>query len=82
MAQHIKDLFEEKARAGDGLFAIAYAIVDLADSQEATAKALKKLGLNDAATTMGAMELISLSIEKSGQTIADQIASVGQAISD
>lgn len=81
MELHIKDLFEKKARAGDGLFAIAYALVDLADSQEATAKALKKLGLADAATDFGALEALGMAIERAGQSIADQIEGAGQAIS-
>ena len=34
MAKHILDEFEDKARAGDGQFAIAYALLRLADTHE------------------------------------------------
>lgn len=39
----IRELFEEKARKGDGAYAIAFALMDLSDSQEAAAKALQRL---------------------------------------
>lgn len=78
---HIKDLFEERARKGDGLFAIAYALVDLADSQEATARALKKLGLADAATPFGAIEALGLQIEKAATIVGDQLENAAQVLS-
>lgn len=68
--KHIKDLFEDKARAGDGSFAIAYAVLDLADAQVATARALNKLGLGDASTPFGALEALGMQIEKAAEIIA------------
>jgi len=80
MEMHIQDLFEKKARAGDGLFAIAYSLVDLAESQKATARALTKLGMNDAGTPMGAIETLAYEIKKAGQSVAEEIESVGTSI--
>lgn len=76
----IKDFFEEKARKGDGAFAIAYALVDLADSQEATAKAIQKLGLADASTHLGALEALGMSVEKAADVLGGQIESAAASI--
>jgi hypothetical protein len=73
LAQHIKDLFEDKARKGDAGFAIAYALIDLADAQDATAKALQRLGMGDAATRMGAIEGLAVEIKEGTSRIADSI---------
>ena len=70
--KHIKDLFEDKARAGDGSFAIAYALLDLADAQAATSRALFKLGLADASTPFGALEALGMQIEKAAEILGDK----------
>lgn len=72
MHEELRDLFEKRARGGDGAFAIAWAILDLSDSQEAAAKALKKLGNGDASTHIGAIESLGMQIEK----VADAISSI------
>ena len=41
---HIRDEFDDRARKGDGLFAIAFALLELADAQQSTATWLKHLG--------------------------------------
>lgn len=68
--KHIKDLFEDKARAGDGSYAIAYALLDLADAQAAASRALNKLGVGDASTPFGALEALGMQIEKAAEIIA------------
>lgn len=73
MTQHIKDFFEDKARKGDAGFAVAYALIELADAQEATAKALQRLGMGDAATPMGAIENLSLEIKKAALFVGEAI---------
>ena len=40
---NIHDLFEEKARAGDGRFAIAFAIMELAEAHKSVATWMKYL---------------------------------------
>jgi hypothetical protein len=47
VVKHTYDYFEEKARAGDGAFAVAFALLELADAQNKTAKALDQIGFND-----------------------------------
>jgi|GEM_PF-3216430 len=69
----IRELIEKKARAGDGAFAIAYALLDLSDSQEATAKALQRLGNGNASTDLGAIENLSMQVEKAATTLGDQL---------
>jgi hypothetical protein len=69
----IKDVFEEKARKGDGVFAIAYALMDLSDSQEATAKALQRLGLGNASTDFGAIEALGMQIEKAANILGEHL---------
>ena len=74
MEDHIRDVFEEKARKGEGQFAIAFALLELADAQSACARELNRLGFNGAATEFGAMEALTMGIEKAGEMIADSVA--------
>ena len=53
---NIQDFFEDKARKGDGAYAIAYALMELANAQNSTATWIKYLGNGDAASPMGAIE--------------------------
>lgn len=76
----MKDFCEKKARQGDAGFAIAYALLDLSDSQEATAAALQRLGFGNASTHFGAIEGLSMQVEKAAQIIGDNIDSAGSAI--
>jgi hypothetical protein len=76
MSQHIEDLFEEKARAGDGSFAIAYALLRLADEQKATAYQIRQLGFGDAATSMGGIEHLTLHLSRTGETIAEALRAI------
>jgi hypothetical protein len=69
----MKEIFAKKAKAGDGAFAIAYAILDLSDSQEATSKALQRLGNGNASTDVGAIEGLSMQIVKAAENIAESI---------
>jgi hypothetical protein len=74
----LRDLFEERARKGDAGFAVAYALLDVADAQYAIREALRSLGNGDTATKMGAIENLagkvaglSISLEGIGTSIAD-----------
>lgn len=73
MAKHIQDLFEDKARKGDGAYAVAYALLELARAQERTATQLKNLGLADASTPYGAMEALIMQMKETGETIANAL---------
>ena len=64
-------MFLDKSRSGE--FAVAYAILVLADKTDGVARALRLLGTADAATPMGALEVVSASLER----IADAISDVG-----
>jgi hypothetical protein len=70
--EDLRTFFKKKACTGDGAFAIAWALMDLSDSQEATAKAIQKLGNADAATPFGAIESLGMQVEK----IADAISAL------
>lgn len=73
--QHIEDLFEDRARKGDGSFAIAFALMQTAREQKNIAYQLERLGLGDAASSMGAIELLSKTIDEAGRNIS---ASLGE----
>ncbi len=45
--QQLETLFREKANAGDGRFAIAWALVHLAATHNQVALALDRLGINE-----------------------------------
>lgn len=70
MAKHIQDVFEDKARAGDGAYAVAFALLELARAQDRTATQLKNLGFADASTPFGAMEALIMQMKETGETIA------------
>ncbi|MEY9590597.1 hypothetical protein ABIA06_002888 [Bradyrhizobium yuanmingense] len=76
--QHIENYFEERARSGDGAFAIAYALLELRDAQIHTARALNKLGVGDASTHFGAIENLAMEIKDAARVIAE----IGSAITE
>lgn len=67
--KHLHDVIEEKART-DGSFAIAYALLRVANAQADTATHLKYLGNGDAATPMGAIEAFGAHIGEKLDAIA------------
>lgn len=70
---HIEDVFEQKARAGDGSFAIAYALLQLAQAQDRTATQIKNLGFADAMTPFGAIEALNMQIKETGELLAEAL---------
>lgn len=64
---HTHDLFEKKARAGDGHFAIAFALMRLADANESIAKELAHVSNYQ-------------SIEMLDVTIGNKLAGIGEAL--
>jgi hypothetical protein len=65
----------ERANIVDGLYAIAGAISDLAH-------AIHRLGTNDAATPMGAIEVLSVEIKEGTSRVADAIGEVASMLAD
>jgi hypothetical protein len=76
MTKQLDEIIEEKANS-DGLFAIAYAVLQLVDAQYATAKALNKLGVAEASTPFGAIEAHSMSVQKVADALADISGALG-----
>jgi hypothetical protein len=62
VAKHIEDVFEEKARAGDGQFAMAYALLKLAQNHERLATKVGYLGFDAPGShpAPGALEFIGM----------------------
>jgi len=52
-SKNIRDYFEDKARSGDGAFAVAFALMELAEAQKRSAKALDQIGFNDGRHSSG-----------------------------
>ena len=71
MTDHrLKEEYERKSLQKDGgLFAIARAILGSADHLNDVAYALRALGTADAATRMGAIELLSMEVRKIAEAI-------------
>jgi hypothetical protein len=61
MSQHIEDLFEDKARKGDGSFAIAYAMMRLTAASDRLAVMVGRLGF-DVTDHPGALEQIGMEL--------------------
>lgn len=68
---HIDDFIEDKAKKGDGLFAIAYALLQVSEAGAFAARELRRLGNAEATTPFGALEALGMQIEKAAQIIAD-----------
>lgn len=64
-------LFEEKARAGDGDFAIAVSLLAVSDAIAGVGRSIDRLGNGNAATDVGAIEGLSMVIKEAAQIIAD-----------
>lgn len=80
-SQSTREFFEERARAGDGAFAVAHAVLSLTDAQLATTRALNKLGFADASTPLGAIENLALELKQGAERIADSASLIADAIS-
>lgn len=76
--QHIEDVFEERARAGDGMFAVAYALMQVSREQKAIAYQIGRLGLGDAASNWGAIELLSKSVSDAGEHISRSLSDIAE----
>jgi hypothetical protein len=72
-AKSLQDIIEERARNGDGAYAIAYGLIHLAEAQGATADALYRLGNGNASTHYGAIEHLGMQVEKAARIIADSL---------
>jgi hypothetical protein len=71
----LEDHIEHRART-DGSYAIAFALLELARAQKDTAQALERLGTNDAATPMGAIEMLASEVKR----VADNIDNVSGSL--
>jgi hypothetical protein len=70
-----------RASRRQGARAIAYALLELTDAQMRTTRALDKLGLADASTPFGAIEVMAKELKNSTQTESEAVAAVVEAIS-
>jgi hypothetical protein len=75
--RRIDDVIEEKARTDSG-YAIAYALLKVAEAQKTVATHIKYLGVGDAATTMGAIEFLSVHIGEKIDNLASAIIEAGE----
>ena len=78
---HIKDLFEDRAREGEGLFAVAYALLEVSESQSASARALARLGFGNASTDLGAIEGMTIEVRDALRSVSEAIEQVAGSIS-
>ena len=69
----LMDLCAERADAGDSAFAIAYALLELAEAQKETALALDRMGLNwlKADGPPGALEKIAMEAERMADHLSE-----------
>jgi hypothetical protein len=72
---NLHDFFEDRAREGDATFAVAYALMELAEAQRRSAVALDRLGLNYGSESgpPGALEKLAIEAERLASA-ADRIA--------
>lgn len=73
----LRTAFEKKALSDPG-FAVAWALMDLADAQEATAKAIQRLGFGNASTHFGAIESLGMQVKD----VADALNSIASGVVD
>ncbi|MDB5562938.1 MAG: hypothetical protein JWN11_2356 [Hyphomicrobiales bacterium] len=77
-----KALFLSKAEKGEGAFAIAFALLELAEAQQDTATAIGRLGNGSASTPFGAIENLAMQVEKIASAISEAGSNVSEAIGD
>lgn len=78
--QQLMNLFEDRA-AKDAGYAIAFAIIRLADATQNLSTNVKFLGNGDASTSMGAIEAYGLHIGEKLDHICDAIAAASESSS-
>ncbi len=71
MNDDTKDYFKEQALGGDSGFAIAFALLELANAQERIALKLGRLGFDGPSNSAGGLEGVSLSLEDIAKAIKD-----------
>ena len=62
MAKALEDYFEEKARAGDGSFAVAYSLLMISKAHDRLAQKIGQLGFDGPGTSPGALEFIGMQL--------------------
>ena len=72
--------FQLKAKKGDSSFAIAYALLKLAESNSRIASGIFALGNGNAATHFGAIENLAMKLEQAATVLASAIESVADKI--
>jgi len=68
--------WNDRADSGDkdaGLFAIAIALNNMAETIDKVAAGIRALGTNDAASSIGAVELLATEVRDAGEKLADAI---------
>ena len=80
--QSTKVFFEDEALDGNGLFAIAFALMELAQAQKATARALRDLGFADAATPFGAIEAFGMVVKEGTEAIANALSGIADRMEE
>jgi hypothetical protein len=75
----LRDLIEERA-SHDGGYAVAYALLQLADAQKATAHWLQYLGNGSASTHHGALEAFGMHIGEKLDAMAEGITELAIAL--
>ena len=73
--QEIEETIADKAQS-DGHYAIAFAILQLTKTQETIAKRLSDLGVGNASTQMGAIELLGLAVKEAGESIGSGLSEI------
>jgi hypothetical protein len=68
--------------ANGGAYAVAVAVLALAEAQDRTAEFLKWLGTGDAATTMGAIEAHGAFVREGLKAVADGLGALAAAIEE
>ena len=74
--------FLRRARNGSGAFAIAYAVLVLAEAQDRTASGLRALGTGDAAATMGALEFHATHVGEKLGALAGAVEALGERLGE
>ena len=68
---HELEQFIEQSAKANATYAVAYALLRLAEAQADTAVHLKYLGVGDAGTTMGAVEYLAVELSSKLEKLAD-----------
>ena len=80
MSQSFEEYCEAQAKQGDGSFAIAFAVLQLAKQQECVVRALSNIGIGQDLHSPGALVHLGSKVTEAAQIIGGRLAQIADSL--